>query len=181
MIWNDKNKARDGRIVGYNSNNHKHIIEIAAENDSERTEKLEISLKSRQKEKQLIIIESHYKLNNIIFPQNYLKLYLSKHGARADSGVWKPILVNDPNKTERKDKDYAEYHATWKSFRRDMMLRQKVAYAQKDTGEFKGFLKLMIGASYQLQNDKLIVVRDVVCTRGTQHIKYYYLWRFVLL
>ena len=58
---------------------------------AEEKEELEIALKSRRQDHQLIVIEGYYKLKNIMFAQNYLKLYLSDTGCRRK--IWKPIYV----------------------------------------------------------------------------------------
>lgn len=164
IIYFHENLARTGIITDYDQNTKKHQIKLHEEDDLAEI-KIWIPLKSRYNSKQLIIIKNEVKLENIMNPLEYLKLYLSPESPR--STAWKPIHCNDRS---IKDKDPLEYHASPKSYRWDWRLNQKFAYAQKV--ENVGFLRMMVGVCYELENGSLIWVKDVINSNGTQLIKY---------
>lgn len=137
---------------------------------------IEIALKGAITAKQILIIDKTYTINNIQYIKNYLLLYISTNSPRYK--CWKPAYYNDPLRVPMKDRDRIHFSGGFKSIRRDWMLQQKFAYGNCTNDGWTGFLRMMIGAGYQLDDDKLIVVVDVQCTRGSQLIKYIYLFQF---
>ena len=176
VIYFGKNTMENGKIIEYDSTigKGKHVIQL----DEDLTERL-VSLKSAVKRKQVVLIEpNRYTLKNIIYIKNYLLLYLSSQSLRRK--CWKPTSRNQPTATfnEFSKRDKFEYHSTHKSLRSDWMLQQKFAFAEYITGDFKGFLKMMVGGCYELVDGQLICVTDVICTQGSQLIHYIEIYKF---
>ena len=165
VIYFENNQMKTGKIIEYDPtiSKGKHTIQL-----KDSTKRI-VSLKSAVKKKQVVLIEKkRYTLRNIQYIKNYLLLYLSSDSLRKK--CWKPTSFNQSVKEKKKDK--FEYHSTLKSSRPDWMLQQKFAYADCKNGDWNGFLRMMIGACYELVDDKLICVTDVICTRGSQLIHY---------
>ena len=131
------------------------------------------------KEKQLILIDSEYKLENIICPKHYLPLWLGKKSLR--SKFWKPTQWNDKTQPPHKCKDILEYQASVKCTRIDSMLKQKYAYGicDDDEGNVR-FMKLMIGVGYELENGTKFVVSDVKMSKESQIVQYFMVLEFSL-
>ena len=172
VIFFQHNKINNGKIIKYNRDigKGKHTIKLEDEDSTERL----VSLKSAVKRKQVVLLEPEpYTLKNIQYIQNYLVLYLSSQSPRRK--CWKATSFNQSlsaTRTRRSQRNIYEYHSTQKSSRPDWMLQQKFAFADLIQGDFKGFLKMMVGGCYELDDGQLICVTDVICTRGSQLIHY---------
>lgn len=175
VIYYENNSKLDGQIVGYLADvgQGKHVIKL--END----QRIQVSLKSARDKGQVVVIEKRCTLNNIQYPKNYLYLYLSKESPRYK--CWKPTYYNDPARKPMKDRDKLEFNGSEKSIRRDWAFQQKFGYAKCKYHEWNGFLRLMIGAGYELSDGTIIGVKDVICTRGSQVVQYFNILQFGLV
>lgn len=146
----------------------KHTIKL------QTGQQVELSLKAAIDRNQVVIIEKECELNNIQYINNYLLLYLSSKSPR--NKCWKPTAYNDAkngSKIPYHKRDSIQFNGTLRSSRPDWMLEQRFAYGDCVNDDWKGFLRMMIGGCYELNDDRWICVKDVVCTRGTQIIFYF--------
>lgn len=177
-MYYEDNRGITGSIVGYQSTGArgKHVIQLDLnEEGDERGDSIQVSLKTRIKEGQIVMFqEKKYKLENIMLLKNYLKLWLS-NGRKMG---WKPVYYNDSNKTPTSQKDPIEFSATERSLRRDWMLKQKYAHADFEHNGYVGFLELKIGCVYEECQGGLFIVKDVMYTQGSQLVLYYRMWEF---
>ena len=178
VIYFENNNEYKGKIIKYSKKRKlvKHVIKLA--ND----EKISLSLKAAVERNQVVIIEKEYELTNIQYINNYLPLYLSSESPR--NKCWKPTVYNDTTtgtKMPYYKRDPMQFHGTERSTRPDWMLQQKFAYGDCVNDEWQGFLRMMIGGCYELNDNHFICVKDVVCTRGTQIIFYFYIHKLSVL
>ena len=176
MIYFDDNIEYKGTIDKYKLINKlgKHTIKL------QNGKEVELSLKAAIERNQIVIIEKECQLNNILYINNYLPLYLSSKSPR--NKCWKPTVYNDAkngSKIPYYKRDSIQFNGTERSTRPDWMLEQKFAYGDCVNDEWKGFLKMMIGGCYELNDDRWICVKDVVCTRGTQIVFYFEIHKFI--
>ena len=173
VIYYENNTKVVGKITQFTSNGGfnrgKHLIKFPDFS-------LTVSLKSMVKSKQLILVDSQYQLENIMYPQNYLYLWLSTKSPR--HRFWKPTQWNDPTKTPNNCEDLLEFQATARSTRIDSMLKQRHSYSEIEKDGKLRFLKLMVGAAYELQNETKIVVTDITLSRDSQMIHYFHVLEF---
>ena len=164
-----RNIKKTAKVLG------KHVIQL-----DDTLEEVKIALKQAVDAKQVILIKDEVVLKNIIHINNYLQLYLSSESPR--NKCWKPTYYNDDDSNVFYDKrDKVEFQGTARSIRTDWMLQQKFAHVDCKNDEFNGFLRMMIGGCYELNNNKLIGVRDVIITRGTQFIHYFEIYELNIL
>lgn len=180
MYYRD-NRGITGTITGFDSRlvHGKHVIQLDEETEGDGAgDSIKVSLKSRITEGQIVMFQDKkYKLENIMYLKNYLKLWLTN----SRRSGWKPVYFNDPDKIPMSDRDPVQFSGTERSIRRDWMLKQKYAHADLEQNGYVGFMDLVIGAGYEETNGGLFIVKDVIYTQGSQLIVYYRLWEFSFL
>lgn len=164
IIYYEDNTVHTGFITNFDGKDHEITL------DNKRI--IKVPLKTSFDKKQLQIVSGRYTIDNLVYPEEYLKLYIRNNTKRADAFI--PTKYNDHDRKHNDNKDPLQYRSTKHGKKIDWILNRKYAYCKRGDG----YWRIVPGMCYEMVDGSLVCVSNIVSFRNTQMVKYFKILKF---